>query len=115
ISTGTAFDREIEGALNQAKAILVLWSPSSVESDWVRNEATVARERGVLVSLMLSPCELPVAFRNTQYEPLFDPAFRDDDPSWLKAIERIKDLVGRREEIERVSRKLRLRSKRIAS
>jgi hypothetical protein len=112
ITSGTSFDREIENALQEARAILVLWSPSAVASDWVRNEATVARERGVLVSLMLAPCELPVAFRNNQYEPLFDPRFADDDPSWVKTIERIKDLVGRRDEIDKRSRRARIRSKR---
>ena len=39
IGLGASFDKAIEVELNAAKAVVVVWSYSSVESDWVRNEA----------------------------------------------------------------------------
>ncbi len=104
IASGTAFDAEIDSALKQAKAVLVLWSPASVSSEWVRNEAMLGKERDRLVAIMLQPCELPIAFRSTQYEPLFRRGFSDDEPSWLRCVERLKDLTGRREENDRKQR-----------
>ena len=43
IHAGEAFDRVTEKALEEARAVVVLWSKRSVESDWVRAEATQAR------------------------------------------------------------------------
>ena len=36
---GKAFDRAIGKALDEASCIVVLWSPNSVDSDWVLEEA----------------------------------------------------------------------------
>ena len=49
IITRQAFDQAIEHALETARSVVVLWSRHSVASEWVKNEATVAAERGVLV------------------------------------------------------------------
>jgi hypothetical protein len=112
IASGRSFDAEIETALRAAKAVLVLWTPGSVASEWVRNEASAAKERGTLVALMLAPCELPIEFRAVQYEPLFEKSFADDHPSWVKVVERIKDLAGKREAVERESKRRIFRQKR---
>jgi len=66
ITPGMAFDREIESALNAARCIVVVWSRTSVESDWVRAEATEGLERGVLVPLIYDEVRPPLAFRRTQ-------------------------------------------------
>lgn len=95
LPSGKNFDREIESEIKKAKAVLVLWSPASVESDWVRNEAGIGKERGVLAAAQLAPCELPIAFRATHYVTLFEEAFADDHPGWNKVLERIGDLTGR--------------------
>lgn len=34
LTSGMSFDREIETTLRDAKVVLVLWSPRSVESEW---------------------------------------------------------------------------------
>lgn len=112
VASGTTFDTEIEAAIRKAKTILVIWSPAAVASDWVRNEASLGKERGNLVALMSAPCELPIAFRSIQFEPLFEPHFTDTHPSWIKTVERIKDLTSLRAEVEVNQGKLRRRRKR---
>src|ERR1700755_3567024 len=62
LTAGEAFDQKIEAGLKDAKAVLVLWSPSSVKSEWVRGEASVGRERGILVPVMVRPTNIPVPF-----------------------------------------------------
>ena len=47
IRAGRTFDRVIEAALDDARCVIVLWSQTSVESDWVRTEAEEAKRRGV--------------------------------------------------------------------
>ena len=48
IDAGTAYDREIQNALELARCVIVVWTESSLESDWVLAEANDGLERGVL-------------------------------------------------------------------
>jgi hypothetical protein len=50
---------QIEGA----KAVIVLWSRTSVKSDWVRGEAQTAHELNKLVPIKIEECKLPINYR----------------------------------------------------
>jgi hypothetical protein len=95
LESGTSFDAEIEEKVNTAKSVLVLWSPLSVKSTWVRNEATIGQKRNVLVAAEIAPCTYPIAFTNTQTATLHDANFRDDDPAWLSVLGRVAKLSAR--------------------
>ena len=49
LQAGETFDEKIQSILQSSKAIILLWSPEAAESEWVRGEGTIGRERGVLV------------------------------------------------------------------
>lgn len=66
IIAGQAFDQAIERELETARCVVVLWSAHSVESEWVKNEAAVAAERGVLVPALIDGVRLPLEFRRKQ-------------------------------------------------
>ncbi len=66
IDAGTAFDREIESAIDAAKCIVVVWSRYSVEKDWVRSEANEGLVRGILAPVLIDQVRPPLAFRLTQ-------------------------------------------------
>jgi len=66
IIAGQAFDSAIERELESAKSVVVLWSKHSIESEWVKNEASVAVERGVLVPALIDEVKLPLEFRRKQ-------------------------------------------------
>ena len=51
MAAGQEFDDRIEAELDAAKAVLVVWTPSSTGSRWVRGEAREAAERGVVTKL----------------------------------------------------------------
>lgn len=66
IAGGTSFLETTEEALESAKAVVVLWSKTSVQSHWVRDEATSGRVRNVMVPLSLDGTMAPLGFRQVQ-------------------------------------------------
>jgi hypothetical protein len=66
IGGGASFSAEIEKALKDCDAVLVLWSAESVKSMWVRDEAGFARDAGKLIPLSLDSTEAPLGFRQLQ-------------------------------------------------
>ena len=63
---GSRFEREIEDEIARARAMVVLWSRSSVESDWVRSEADEGRRREILIPALLDDARIPLVFRSIQ-------------------------------------------------
>lgn len=61
-----AYSDVIERELENANAVLVLWSEAAIESQWVRSEANRARELGKLVQGRLSNTRLPMPFDQIQ-------------------------------------------------
>src|SRR5262252_8510217 len=66
IGGGASFSSEIEKALKESDAVLVLWSAESVQSAWVRDEAAFGRDRGKLIPFALDDAEPPLGFRQFQ-------------------------------------------------
>jgi len=63
IQGGSRFTNEIDRALKNAEAVVVLWSDTSVESAWVQDEAAEGRDTGRLVPISLGGCRPPLGFR----------------------------------------------------
>lgn len=97
LEAGESFGKRIEKVVEQSKAVLVLWSKTSVDSQWVRNEANVGKDDKKLVAVQIEECKLPLEFRDVHFEQLINPNFQDDDPAWLKIIDRIGKLTDRPE------------------
>jgi hypothetical protein len=76
IIAGQVFDNAIERELESAKSVVVLWSRHSIQSEWVKNEASFAAERGVLVPALIDEVKLPLEFRRKQTADLT--GWRDD-------------------------------------
>jgi hypothetical protein len=66
LAPGDAYARVINDQLNTAAVIVVCWSKSAVDSDWVQAEAHRAHARGVYVSAKLEACDPPVPFNAFQ-------------------------------------------------
>ncbi len=64
---GTAFAQTTETALETSDVVVVLWSARSVQSHWVRDEATRGRDRGCMVPVSIDGTEPPLGFRQIQY------------------------------------------------
>ena len=71
ITPGTSFDKAIETALAEARAVVVLWSEDSVDSNWVKAEAAEALERGRLVPVLIDRVKPPLEFRRLEAAELY--------------------------------------------
>ena len=94
---GEAYDEVTEKALRTARAVVVLWSKKSVDSRWVRAEATLAQRNGTFVPVMIEPCERPIMFELTQSAELFDWQGDVADKRWVAfigAVQRRFEPVG---------------------
>ncbi|HXZ68053.1 MAG TPA: TIR domain-containing protein [Alphaproteobacteria bacterium] len=60
ITPGAEFDSLIRREIDAAKVIVVVWTPASVESRWVRGEARIGADRGALVPVRFDAARLPI-------------------------------------------------------
>lgn len=63
LRAGEHFDDVIEKALDDAKCVIVMWSERSVQSRYVRDEATYALDRNKFVPVSIENVNLPFRFK----------------------------------------------------
>lgn len=95
LEQGDPFDIAIQTQLRQAKAVLVIWTPNSIESEWVRAEATHGRERGVLLAATLKSCTPLPPFNVIQTADLREWPGNENYSEWLKLLEGLGGRIGR--------------------
>ena len=95
LRSGESFDEKIEAALRAAKAVVVLWSKTSVASRWVRAEATLADRNKTLVPVMIEPCERPIMFELTHTSELGHWDGDPHDAAWLTFLVDVNRYVTR--------------------
>ncbi len=89
ITPGQQFDDQIEAEIDAAKAVLVIWTPTSVASRWVRGEAREAAERGILVPVRFEQARLPMdvrAIHTTDIDGWGDDANSPQAQEFLRAL-----------------------------
>ncbi len=96
IAAGQMFDDQIESELAAARCVLVVWTPASVASRWVRGEAREAADRGVLVPVRLEEARLPMDVRALHTTDLDgwneDPA----SPAFQEVLRALAAMMARR-------------------
>lgn len=95
IVTGEAFDLVIERELMAARCVVVLWSAQAVASEWVKNEAAAAAERGVLLPAMLDATRPPLEFRRRQSADLQGFAGEPAHPGFEALCRGVDRLLGK--------------------
>lgn len=93
ITPGQEFDERIAAELAQARAVLVVWTPASVASRWVRGEAREAADRGILVPVRFEGATLPLDVRVLHTIDLDAGDAAGRVPEMLEAVEGV--LAGR--------------------
>lgn len=95
LQTGQRWSEEIDRALLDAAAVVVLWSDQSVQSEWVRHEASIAKIRNVLAHAVIDNSEAPELFSAIQSANLSDWDGSHDEPVFLRFVEGIRSLIRR--------------------
>jgi TolB-like protein len=94
LHSGETYDEVTELALRNAKAVVVLWSPRSVASHWVRAEATIAHRSKTLIPATIEPCDKPVMFELTQTAELSHWKGDATDKAWCAFLDDVRRMVG---------------------
>jgi len=95
VSPGEEFDDVIAAALERAKAVLVVWTPTSVASGWVRGEARVGADRGILVPVRFERAQLPIDARAIHTIDLDDWDYDTHSPALQQVCQSIAALLSR--------------------
>lgn len=101
LRAGKSFGAVINSELGKASAIIVCWTPDAFapedgsEVSWVEGEATVARERKVIVPILLERTPLKAPWNMFHTERMMDWNGDPNDPAWLRVLEAIGKLIGR--------------------
>jgi len=94
LRSGEEYDRVTEAALRGARAVVVLWSKRSVDSRWVRAEATQALRNKTLMPAMIEDCVRPVMFELTQTAELSHWNGNRGDAAWQAYLKDLRGQVG---------------------
>jgi hypothetical protein len=90
LQAGEKWEQEIENALHNSSAILVLWSNESVRSEWVKHEACIGKTLGLLTQAHLGDISIPPLFDDIQSVDLTNWNNGENDPQFVRILESIK-------------------------
>ncbi|MBZ5586195.1 MAG: TIR domain-containing protein [Acidobacteriia bacterium] len=93
IPPGKTWDEVIGRALDTAGCVIVLWSGTSVQSRWVREEAERAASRSCLIPALIEKVEPPLGFGRIQAADLSQWRGDEREPKFANLVRAISDLV----------------------
>ena len=95
IPFGKAYDEVIAESLAEAQCVLVLWTDLSVDSRWVRSEASEAAAREVLIPVLMErDVKIPLEFRLLQAADLCDWQGDPDYPEFQVLVAQIESRLA---------------------
>lgn len=100
LPVGAVYDQAIQAAINDARCVIVLWSRSSVESQWVRDEADEGRRRQILVPVLIDPVDLPIGFRRIQTADFSKWSGDARDPMFGRLVGDVAQILGEKKQAE---------------
>jgi uncharacterized membrane protein YhaH (DUF805 family) len=95
IPPGQTWADYIETKLRACTVMLVLWSATSTASQWVREEARIARDAKKLIPVMLDGSTPPFGFGEVQGANLSTWTGQSDHPDWQRLVRAVKDATGK--------------------
>jgi len=93
IDPGQDFDRLISEQLERARAVIAVWTPTSVVSRWVRGEAREAADRGVLAPVRFDQAHLPIDLRAIHTTDLDDWGEDTKNPAFRELVRALRTLL----------------------
>ncbi|MDX2235046.1 MAG: toll/interleukin-1 receptor domain-containing protein [Hyphomonadaceae bacterium] len=94
IPPGVTWSDFLQEKLANCKAALVLWSKTSTASQWVREEARLAKDKSKLIPVMIDDSAPPFGFGEIQAANLAAWNGAADDPQWKLLLSGVARAVG---------------------
>lgn len=94
LRAGQTYDEVTEGMLRNAKAVVVLWSQTSVKSKWVRAEATLGERSSAVVPAMIEDADRPILFELVQTADLIGWDGDRSEERWKVFVDDLKLAIG---------------------
>lgn len=86
LRAGQTYDEVTETMLRDAQVVIVLWSETSVQSKWVRAEATLGQRKCELVPVMIEDAERPIMFELIQTADLIGWSGDRSETRWTEFV-----------------------------
>ena len=93
IPPGQTWDTFIAKGIVDAKAVVVIWSMTSVASDWVKEEASIARNQGKYLPVQIDVTEPPIGFSRIQAAQLKDWDGNRNAPQWQMLVAEVRKIM----------------------
>jgi hypothetical protein len=93
IQAGSEWDRSIHKELYAAKVVIAIWSKASVAAPWVKEEATVGKNRGVLLPARIDDVDPPLGFMMIQAADLVGWRGDRNDQRWGFFLSAVKAIM----------------------
>jgi len=94
IPFGKSFDQVIEQELDAARCVIVVWTKTSVASNWVKTEAAEGARRHILFPVFLDDIKIPLEFRRLQAANLTNWRPDSADPEFDRLLTYIQEMLG---------------------
>jgi formylglycine-generating enzyme required for sulfatase activity len=94
IPAGKTWRQFIGEALADSRCVMVVWTKSAIESDWVIEEADFGKKRGALIPTRLDAVDPPLGFGAIQAADLLDWKGSSESPAFRVLLGDIKALLG---------------------
>jgi hypothetical protein len=94
IPNGKKYREVIGEELASARCVIVVWSKTSLESDWVDDEAEEGKGRGILIPVKIENVKPPMGYRNIQTADLTNLEDFESSSNFQKLLEDLKDKLS---------------------
>lgn len=94
VPPGSTWEHVLQSKIDNARAVLVLWSQASVTSDWVKEEAEMAKHGGKLIPVFLDAVPAPFGFGRIEGANLVDWTGDLDNLEWKNLVAAVKSMIG---------------------
>ncbi|UPT62209.1 MAG: TIR domain-containing protein [Hyphomonadaceae bacterium JAD_PAG50586_4] len=94
ITPGAQWDQTIHNELNAAKAVIAIWSEQSVGAPWVKEEAGVGKNRGILLPIRIDDVDPPLGFSLIQMGDLIGWSGDIKDSHWQMVLAALRAIVS---------------------
>ena len=91
---GGSFYNAVDDALAESRCVVVLWSSSSVRSDWVRSEAERGMKRGVLVPVLIEDIQPPLPFTSIECAELAEWRGNTSNTEFRNLVLALSEVLG---------------------